>query len=69
MTLGEFRQMTKDLPDSTPIMYHAYDNGCCHALYSHGWNYVDNENKCVVLNPGDDFDDRRPHNMRHEEKT
>ena len=68
MKLGEFRKLTAHLPDDTPIMFHAYDKGCCHAPYPSDWNYIGPEGWCyidevhhdILMNPGDDYDDRRP---------
>ena len=68
MKISELRKMIKDLPDDWDVMYHASDHGCCHAHYPsdwnyigpYGWCYIDNEHKAIVMNPGDDYDGRKP---------
>lgn len=63
MTLKEFRQATKDLPEDWEIMYEAYYKGCCLAAYKAFANevtnnYIDREHRAVVLNPGKYYDER-----------
>ena len=58
--------MTKDLPEDTPIGYHAYYKGCClyHYPVENVWLFPKDkqdspkEIKMVVMNPGEDYDDR-----------
>jgi len=67
MNLGDFRRLTKDLPDSFLMCYHGYDKGCCHITYPSDWNYIgpegwcyiDNKHKTILLNPGEDYDKRK----------
>ena len=60
MTLKQFKDMVADLPDDTLIVYHSYYKGCGYTPYSHGLNYtgVVNGEKKIILNPGDDYDER-----------
>ena len=60
MTLKEFREFTKDLPEDTGIAYHAYYKGCCLSPYvlEHAWIYNDAFKQIVVINPESDYDDR-----------
>jgi hypothetical protein len=64
MNLGEFRELTRDLPDSAEIFYHAYYKGCCLATFSpeNVWLYPKSqETKTgVVMNPGENYDGRKP---------
>lgn len=66
LTLGEFRKLTSNLPDSTVLYYHSYDHGCCLNSYvkSDIWFYPkDKEIKtAIVINPGDDYDSRGSRN-------
>ena len=59
MTLKEFHKATRHLSDTAEICYHAYDKGCCLTTYSQDdWWIFDG--KVVVLNPGPNYDPRRP---------
>ena len=67
LTLKTFRELTARLPEDTPIMYHAYYKGCCLTTYTDDdlWIFPKgatsmDEVKAVVLNPGEDYDGRRP---------
>lgn len=64
LTLKVFRQLTADLPEDTPIFYHAYYKGCCLYAYAEEdlWLYPKGGRSVlgVVMNPGPDYDDRRP---------
>ncbi len=63
MNLGQFRELTKDLPDTANIMYHAYYKGCCLHAYTQDdiWMYPKGKPaEHIVLNPGDDYDGRKP---------
>ena len=64
LTLKRFRELTAGLPEDTPIYYHAYYKGCCLNSYveSDFWLYPkgDGPKEGIVLNPGEDYDDRRP---------
>jgi hypothetical protein len=67
LTLGEFREITRHLPDETPLMYHAHDNGCCLGNYTTAdvWFYPkDRDTRAVVLNPADDWDSRQARETR-----
>jgi hypothetical protein len=61
MTLKEFREVTKYLPGKTEICYHSWDKGCSLSTYDlkELWLYKAKE-KAIVLNPGVDYDDRKP---------
>lgn len=65
LTLKKFREMTKDLPEDTPIYYHAYYKGLCLNTYRPDdiWFFPKGAQqnadiRGVVLNPGDDHDPR-----------
>jgi hypothetical protein len=63
MNLGEFRKWTKNLPDTAIVGYHAYDEGCALGTFDKDadcWIYNRNGDIVVVMNPGEDYDDRRP---------
>jgi len=65
MTLGDFRNWTKDLPDSAIMAYQAYDEGCAISTFdmSEAWIYrneIDKNDIAIVMNPGEDYDERRP---------
>lgn len=64
LTLKLFKELTKDLPENTPIYYHAYYKGCCLNSYvtEDMWFFPhDKELKtAIVLNPGEEYDGRRP---------
>jgi len=63
MTLGEFRQATRDLPDETLLCYHGYYKGCCLKGYrlEDTWTFPkDGAPKAFVINPGTDYDPRKP---------
>lgn len=63
MTLADFRRLTAHLPGETGLYYHAYYKGCRLSQYLEKdlWLYPHGESaKGVVLNPGPDYDDRRP---------
>jgi len=63
MTLGEFRQATKDLPDEVLLSYHSYVKGCSLSSYrlEDAWTFpVDGPPKAFVINPGENYDPRRP---------
>lgn len=64
LTLKSFRELTKDLPEDTPIYYHAYYKGCCLSAYvsEELWIFPKDGKlpKAVVINPGEDYDSRRP---------
>ena len=62
LTLGAFREMTANLPESTPIGYHAYDKGCCISFYETDavWMFpVGKPTEAIIINPGADYDGRR----------
>ena len=64
LTLGEFRQLIKDLPDTVKLGYHGYYKGCClsnylvsdHWIYPKDYSSTGETPKILVLNPGDDYD-------------
>ena len=61
LTLGQFKELTKHLPDNTPIYYHAYDKGCCLNSYilDDLWFYPKDKPAIgIVINPGEDYDCR-----------
>lgn len=64
LTIGEFRKMTAELPEETIITYHAYYKGCCLRQYSTEdvWMFPKGQTPttAIVINPGDDYDPRRP---------
>jgi hypothetical protein len=64
LTIRAFRELTSHLPDETPLYYHAYDKGCCLGSYSADdlWLFPKGEAlvRGVVINPGEDYDGRRP---------
>lgn len=64
LTLKRFRELTAHLPDETRLYYHAYEKGCCLGNYIEEdvWLFPKGEEKTrgVVLNPGNDYDGRRP---------
>jgi len=69
MTLGEFREWTKNLPDTAIVGYHAYYKGCAIGTFDKEadcWIYDKNGDVAVVLNPGTDYDDRRPNDGGHD---
>lgn len=57
MTLGEFKEWTKNLPDTTLLVYQSYYKGRRLSDYSidRCWIYNKNENVAIVMNPGDDY--------------
>ncbi len=59
MTLKEFRELTKDLPEDSRIYYHSYYKGLGLRSYEieDSWIY---QNKNVVINPGEYYDPRKP---------
>lgn len=64
LTLKIFRELTANLSEDTPIYYHAYSKGCCLGSYVSEdlWLFPKDDPKIrgVVINPGDDYDGRRP---------
>lgn len=64
LTLKTFRELTAHLPEDMPIYYHAYDKGCCLGGYvtEDLWLFPkgDAVPRAVVINPGEDYDHRRP---------
>lgn len=58
MTLGEFNELTKDLPDTTLIVYPAYYKGRRLLEYSidRCWIYNRNGRVAIVMATGDDYD-------------
>lgn len=63
LTLGQFRELTKNLSDEIPIYYHAYDKGCCLNSYAESdiWFFPKGQpTKAIVINPGEDYDSRKP---------
>jgi hypothetical protein len=62
MTLGQFRKWTRELPDSATVGYHAYDKGLSLGTFdaANCWLYRRRGDIVVVMNPGDDYDERRP---------
>lgn len=60
MTLGEFRGLTKDLPDAALVGYHAYYKGCCLGSFDMAgtWIHRNDDGIVVAMNPGDDYDER-----------
>jgi hypothetical protein len=68
MTIKQFREATKALPDTAQICYHGYDKGCCLLPYdkSELWIF---EGQAVVINPGNDYDPRKPNRELSGKKT
>lgn len=63
LTLKRFRELTAHLPEDAPIYYHAYYKGCGLQSYVEEdlWIFPKGEPPvAVVINPGDDYDPRRP---------
>lgn len=64
MKLGDFRDRTKDLPDTADIGYHSCnDTGCGLSPFDPQdfWIFDGGQHvQFVALNPGEDYDDRRP---------
>jgi len=60
MTLKEFREFTKDLPEDSGICYHAYYKGCCLSTFElkRAWIFDKDGYPAVVINPGTDYDGR-----------
>ncbi len=57
LNLGKFRELTKDLPDDTPIMFNNYykGNGFVAYLYENAWIFPKKGTaKAVVINRKDD---------------
>jgi hypothetical protein len=61
MKLGEFREMTKDIPDDVDICYHSYFKGCSLSAYKlkDFWLFEKDGNRAVVMNPDVDYDARK----------
>lgn len=64
MTLGEFREWTKRLPDGAVLMYPSGYKGCSLTAFERRECWLCAESQtgdlAVVLNPGDDYDGRLP---------
>ena len=60
LTLKDFREITKDLPEDTQLMYNGYYKGL--RLSGYAYNDLRISNICdgtqIVINPANDFDDR-----------
>ena len=59
MTLGEFKEWTKNLPDDTLLVYPSYYKGRRLSDYSidRCWIYDRNEKVAIVIAPDDDYDE------------
>ena len=58
MTLKEFREFTKDMPEDRQIMYESYYKGCSITPYDISEIWIKEDDNALVMNPGDDYDER-----------
>lgn len=66
MKVSDLRLLIKDLPDDYYVGYHSYDGGCGHTSFASGWVYVDHTHRGLLLNPGENYDDRFPISVKEE---
>lgn len=65
MNLGDFRKLTAELSDDVELMYPSLDHGCTLTNYKPEGVWVHRDPgplgmDAIVLQPGDDYDGRRP---------
>ena len=66
MTLKQFRELTKDMPEDREIMYHSYNEGCSITPYDIEGVWIKEDDNALVMNPGEDYDDRTPEKFEKE---
>ena len=67
ITIKKLKKIIKNLPDDALVCYHGYDKGCCLNSYDlkEVWFFPKDESiiKALVMNPGNDYDSRKPKNF------